>query len=178
MIESDADLRKRLSGVVPETAFAEHHSNLALGTGKVLDALAKAYGLERRRTFTELDQARAHLRKCQADLHRWRNDGGPWQFLQRSQIEEYQNAVLAALSWVWDAQQRDAERQEREQAAEFFRGLGMDATKVLIEHPIGATDTWSAVGLMKEMALLGVPSEGRMVILPRSRKSTATVTGL
>lgn len=54
--------------------------------------------------MTELEQARAHLLECQDLLHAarklaWCIDG------QRMALE-YEKYVLAALSWVWDAQER------------------------------------------------------------------------
>lgn len=53
--------------------------------------------------MTELEKARAHLRICQEALFRERRSYGP------ASEAYYSDRVLAALSWVWDAQ----ERQER-----------------------------------------------------------------
>jgi hypothetical protein len=48
---------------------------------------------------TELDRARTHLRRCQDHLAYVRKNGFA------TEMEE--SPVKAALSWVWDAQQRD-----------------------------------------------------------------------
>ena len=52
---------------------------------------------------SELEQARRHLLECQEELAESRRSIGdpPGYFKSRE-------AVLAALSWVWDAQERDA----------------------------------------------------------------------
>jgi hypothetical protein len=68
--------------------------------------------------MTELEKARAHLRECQTDLRKYREKVGilvppgvnsrqfvrEWRVYERKRRE---NAFLAALSWVWDAQERD-----------------------------------------------------------------------
>jgi len=59
--------------------------------------------------MTELEQARAYLRACQAKLRYARDvsvfiDG---QWYPGNMKANAERAVLAALSWVWDAQQRD-----------------------------------------------------------------------
>lgn len=58
--------------------------------------------------MTELEQARTHLRRCQTDLDmaRQRNRGG---FFDAMNVDHAATAVLAALSWVWDAQERAAQ---------------------------------------------------------------------
>jgi hypothetical protein len=69
--------------------------------------------------MTELEQARAHLRACQEALRRdsqivgfvrtgtmsTRQTRSAW----RDHMRDRKNAVLAALSWVWDAQERERE---------------------------------------------------------------------
>ena len=52
--------------------------------------------------MTELEQARAHLRRCQDRFHHRRALG-----VGDVVREEAEAAVLAALSWVWDAQERE-----------------------------------------------------------------------
>jgi hypothetical protein len=61
--------------------------------------------------MTELESARAHLRHCQAELKHAREvsvfeQGSWWPQGLRSNAEA---AVLAALSWVWDAQERNTD---------------------------------------------------------------------
>jgi hypothetical protein len=51
--------------------------------------------------MTELERARAHLRGCQRILAFHRTNGSI------SPISVYEDPVLAALSWVWEAQQRE-----------------------------------------------------------------------
>jgi hypothetical protein len=65
--------------------------------------------------MTELEQARAHLLACQRDLQSLRLADFPSRI-----ISTHEAYVLAALSWVWEAQQRDAERKAKEEAAAFF----------------------------------------------------------
>jgi hypothetical protein len=66
--------------------------------------------------MTELEQARAHLEKAQNMLHEARH-GVQWSNQQKDWVKapgpitwrKYcEQTVLAALSWVWDAQERDA----------------------------------------------------------------------
>jgi hypothetical protein len=50
--------------------------------------------------MTELERARAHLQDCQAEL---------WQVRARGywgHVEHKERAVLAALCWVWEEQER------------------------------------------------------------------------
>lgn len=107
--------------------------------------------------MTELDQARAHLRRCQAVLRDLRC-GQPHSdaIYQLARTQASHDSLLAALSWVWDAQDRAKEQRAREEASEFFSSLGFDPVKILIDHPDNAVDTWSAVGLVKELKILGV----------------------
>lgn len=66
--------------------------------------------------MTELEEARAHLRVCQETLSLARRKAaemqgglGPWGIKNSSGwIAKCETAVLAALSWVWDAQERAA----------------------------------------------------------------------
>ena len=59
--------------------------------------------------MTELEQARAHLRDCQKALKHARDvsvfEQGQW--WPENMKANAERAVIAALSWVWDAQQRD-----------------------------------------------------------------------
>jgi hypothetical protein len=58
---------------------------------------------------TELEQARAHLRDCQKALKHARDvsvfEQGQW--WPENMKANAERAVLAALSWVWDAQERE-----------------------------------------------------------------------
>jgi hypothetical protein len=58
---------------------------------------------------TELEQARAHLLNMQGMLRnaRLRHAPLPW-------VDRRENAVLAALSWVWEAQQRMLREEEND----------------------------------------------------------------
>ncbi len=57
---------------------------------------------------TELDEARAHLRNCQSKLFFARQQvRHPHGEIVRSRLRVFERDVLAALSWVWDAQGRD-----------------------------------------------------------------------
>ena len=60
--------------------------------------------------MTELEQARAHLRDCQKALKHARDvsvfEQGQW--WPENMKANAERAVLAALSWVWDAQEREA----------------------------------------------------------------------
>jgi hypothetical protein len=57
---------------------------------------------------TELEQARAHLRDCQKALKHARDvsvfEQGQW--WPENMKANAERAVIAALSWVWDAQER------------------------------------------------------------------------
>jgi hypothetical protein len=79
--------------------------------------------------MTELEQARAHLLACQRDLHSLRLADFPTRI-----ISTHEAYVLAALSWVWEAQQRDADRNAKEEAAEFFSAIG--PRRILIGKPL------------------------------------------
>jgi hypothetical protein len=61
-------------------------------------------------TMTELEQARAHLRQCQSQLATLRQRVGTAIMAGHPVIPGYLDGayalVLAALSWVWDAQER------------------------------------------------------------------------
>jgi uncharacterized glyoxalase superfamily metalloenzyme YdcJ len=60
--------------------------------------------------MTELEKARAFLRKRQIDLRQARKLAGMWPSRSnfRSEYLEAREAeYLAALSWVWDAQERE-----------------------------------------------------------------------
>lgn len=50
---------------------------------------------------SELERARAHLRKCQDSLASWREN-----LPQNRSVEFVENNVLAALSWVWEEQEK------------------------------------------------------------------------
>ncbi len=52
--------------------------------------------------MTELERARAHLLSTQRDLRRCREA----QF-NRPITESYERYVIAALSWVWEEQEKD-----------------------------------------------------------------------
>ena len=107
--------------------------------------------------MNELGQARMHLKRCQSVLGDIRRaPAHEDETYQCARLEAAHDSFLAALSWVWDAQQRAKEQASREEAAAFFQGLGFDPAKVLLEHPDNAADTWSAVGLVKELKVLGV----------------------
>ena len=75
--------------------------------------------------MTELEQARAHLRRCQQNLATQRQLGRdrfdiPAAVVIAAGHNPYRDEmanVLAALSWVWDAQER-AERNARGTVAE------------------------------------------------------------
>jgi hypothetical protein len=54
--------------------------------------------------MTELEQARAHLCFAQSELYRIRTL--PESYLTPVWIKYATGSVLAALSWVWDAQER------------------------------------------------------------------------
>jgi hypothetical protein len=58
--------------------------------------------------MTELEQARAHLRDCQKALKHARDvsvfEQGQW--WPENMKANAERAVIAALSWVWDAQER------------------------------------------------------------------------
>ena len=58
--------------------------------------------------MTELEQARAHLRDCQKALKHARDvsvfEQGQW--WPENMKANAERTVLAALSWVWDAQER------------------------------------------------------------------------
>ena len=55
--------------------------------------------------MTELERARAHLRECQRILYSQRR---AWPHLcQGEMLSRDESNVLAALSWVWDAQERE-----------------------------------------------------------------------
>ena len=56
--------------------------------------------------MTELEQARAHLRRCQFILARDRKSCGSTE-VDKGILIASEWGVLAALSWVWDAQERD-----------------------------------------------------------------------
>jgi hypothetical protein len=62
--------------------------------------------------MTEREQALAHLRKCQAALAHARSvsvfEQGSW--WPQDLMTNTENRVLAALSWLWDAQERERER--------------------------------------------------------------------
>jgi hypothetical protein len=61
---------------------------------------------------TELERARTHLRQCQADLRFWRCNRSDREKREGRELptgrreKDSENAILAALSWVWDAQER------------------------------------------------------------------------
>jgi hypothetical protein len=62
-------------------------------------------------TISELEQARHYLAKCQQTLSETRAMQARIKetvdrLLLGLAIEDHTNALLAALSWVWDAQQR------------------------------------------------------------------------
>jgi hypothetical protein len=66
--------------------------------------------------LTELDQARAHLRECQDALHLSRSRGVnsfgvPFAKVHDGLRREH-NALYAAISWVWDAQEREREQRQ------------------------------------------------------------------
>jgi hypothetical protein len=65
--------------------------------------------------MTELERARAHLRGCQEALLHTRRIG-----LGREIMQWRERSVLAALSWVWEEQEK--ERQERQEL--FGTGFG------------------------------------------------------
>jgi len=60
--------------------------------------------------MAELERARAHLRKCQIGLAAARQCGPRI-------IPEREDAVLAALTWVWEEQQKQKREQENERLA-------------------------------------------------------------
>lgn len=89
-------------------------------------------------TMTELEQARAHLRISQLNLfeiRRVHKGSQPW-------LDQAKQRVLAALSWVWDAQERDlgwqvylqVKRGIEEMARAFNEG-GAEPTRLHIPLP-------------------------------------------
>lgn len=81
--------------------------------------------------MTELEQARAHLRICQTELHAARSLA--WCIAGQRAAGLRERAVLAALSWVYDAQERAAgpfvltvedtpELRRRMEEFKYFRG--------------------------------------------------------
>lgn len=55
--------------------------------------------------MTELERARKHLSQCQAVLAFRRNDPISVDF--PCVLRQGENGVLAALSWVWEEQEKD-----------------------------------------------------------------------
>ena len=75
---------------------------------------------------TELERARAHLRTTQDCFHRRRAMKMSGVVLDEARVK-----VLAALSWVWDAQER-AERQEADDYFKSISRLGYNPTALQI----------------------------------------------
>lgn len=61
--------------------------------------------------MTELEHARTHLHETQSALQNARSSDLPW-------AKTAENHFLAALSWVWDAQERSRERDWRKMTQE------------------------------------------------------------
>ena len=61
--------------------------------------------------MTELDEARAHLRRCQSALASARKISHEKEFFRQFEVN-----VLAALSWIWDVQERELDARDREWA--------------------------------------------------------------
>ena len=57
--------------------------------------------------MSELERARAHLTWCQWQLSRWR---GLQTIVPEIYLGNYESAVLAALSWVWEEQENERYR--------------------------------------------------------------------
>ena len=53
--------------------------------------------------MTDLERARAHLLRCQTHLRNWRVFK---RTMPNAHIEHFEEALLAALSWVWEEQEK------------------------------------------------------------------------
>ena len=79
--------------------------------------------------MTELEQARAWLKDSQERLHYERTSQS-----DRDRMRFFERTVLAALSWVWDAQDRVRINLK---ADAWFDSLGFDPATVLISTASG-----------------------------------------
>ncbi len=89
--------------------------------------------------ITELEQARAHLTLCQETLRILR--AAPKRYVRRRDhagiVGEAKSSVLAALSWVWDAQERDVYYQVKsgiEDMARVLKDRGVDPTTLFVPY--------------------------------------------
>ena len=85
----------------------------------------------------ELEQARAHLRTCQDDLYLARRTLADTDPLAEADyiVKNCEVSVIAALSWVWDAQERDVFHQIKtgcEDMARALRERGVEPTTLYV----------------------------------------------
>lgn len=78
--------------------------------------------------MTELERARAHLRWQQSVLANWRRTQAIIPF--KIDIRHHENAFRAALSWVWEEQEKEC----KPTAAEVYQSLLGTWTRIVTEH--------------------------------------------
>ena len=79
--------------------------------------------------MAELERARAHLRLCQESLRQWRTAGFTEEYL-RENIGPEEDNFIAALSWVWEEQEKAREPT----AAEVYQDILNTWERIAVEH--------------------------------------------
>ena len=79
--------------------------------------------------MTELERARAHLWNCQWSLRAFRRDAKELGGSYEETVRHAEGHVLAALSWVWEAQQQYL-FQEEHRFIDEMRQLGADGPEL------------------------------------------------
>ena len=131
--------------------------------------------------MTELETARAHLQECQVELKIAR--GLAWCLGGQRAAKVRERAVLAALAWVWDAQERDLGHQIYlqvklgiEEMARAFNDGAVEPTRLHIPLPNAIKlGLISAAKARREISGAGLPLADRFYRSPRrpTRKAPA-----
>ena len=83
---------------------------------------------------TELEDAHAHLREAQECLRLCRlGEPGVFGFERpySENLRQLERQVKSAISWVWDAQERERENTARAETARFFAGFAPTKTVIV-----------------------------------------------